>query len=297
MKSKSWLGVICMLITTVIWGSAFVAQYLGAESLPPIAFTAARSFIGALAVLPVALLSLRREKKAGVVTAPRTLLTGGIACGAALALASSLQQAGVAQSGAGKAGFLTVLYIVIVPILGLFLRQRAGWEIWVGVAVALVGTYFLSVDAAFGIEAGDGLLLLCALVYAVQILLVDRYVARVNAVMLSVIQLTAAGLFSALFSLLFEQATFGQWLACLGPLLYVGVLSSGVAYTLQMVGQRFLPPASATLLMSLESVFAALSGWLILHERLSGREWLGCALVFAAVVAVQLVGKKKESQS
>ena len=174
MKSKSWLGVICMLITTVIWGSAFVAQYLGAESLPPIAFTAARSFIGALAVLPVALLSLRREKKAGVVTAPRTLLTGGIACGAALALASSLQQAGVAQSGAGKAGFLTVLYIVIVPILGLFLRQRAGWEIWVGVAVALVGTYFLSVDAAFGIEAGDGLLLLCALVYAVQILKVAQ---------------------------------------------------------------------------------------------------------------------------
>ncbi len=296
MKSKSWIGILCLLITTIIWGSAFVAQYMGSESLPPIAFTAARSFIGALAVLPVALFSVRKEKKAGVVRNNKALLLGGVACGAALALASGLQQAGVGQAGAGKAGFLTVLYVVIVPILGLFLKQRVGWPVWVSVAVALFGTYLLSVSEAFTIEAGDALVLGCALVYSVQILLVDHFVGRVNAVMLSVIQLTTAGLFSVIFSLIFEQATFAQWVACLGPLLYVGVLSSGVAYTLQMVGQRFLPPALATLLMSLESVFAALSGWLILGERLMPRELIGCVLVFAAVIFAQFgdkIGKRR----
>ncbi len=284
---KQWIGIACLLVTTMIWGSAFVAQYMGSESLPPIAFTAARSFIGALAVLPVALISVRKEKRAGVVRNNKALLVGGIACGAALALASGLQQAGVGLTGAGKAGFLTVLYVVIVPILGLFLKQRVGWPVWVSVAVALFGTYLLSVTEAFTVEPGDVLLLGCALVYSVQILLVDHFVGRVNAVMLSVIQLTTAGLFSVIFSLIFEQATFAQWLACLGPLLYVGVLSSGVAYTLQMVGQRFLPPALATLLMSLESVFAALSGWLILGERLMPRELIGCGLVFAAVIFAQ----------
>ncbi len=291
---KQWFGVLCLLVTTIIWGSAFVAQYMGSESLPPIAFTAARSFIGALAVLPVALFSVRKEKKAGVVRNNKALLMGGIACGAALALASGLQQAGVGQAGAGKAGFLTVLYVVIVPILGLFLKKRVGWPVWISVAVALFGTYLLSVSEAFTIEAGDALLLGCALVYSVQILLVDHFVGRVNAVMLSVIQLTTAGVLSVIFSLIFEQATFAQWAACIGPLLYVGVLSSGVAYTMQMVGQRFLPPALATLLMSLESVFAALSGWLILGERLMPRELVGCVLVFAAVIFAQLVGGKNE---
>ncbi len=293
---KQWIGIVCLLITTIIWGSAFVAQYMGSESLPPIAFTAARSLIGAMAVLPVALLSARKEKKAGVTRNNRLLLLGGVACGAALALASGLQQAGVGQSGAGKAGFLTVLYVVIVPILGLFLKQRVGWTVWVSVAVALLGTYLLSVSQAFTIEAGDALVLGCALVYSVQILLVDHFVGKVNAVMLSVVQLTTAGLFSVLFSLIFEQATMAQWVACIGPLLYVGVLSSGVAYTLQMVGQRFLPPALATLLMSLESVFAALSGWLILGERLTARELIGCTLVFAAVIFAQFGDKIRKKR-
>lgn len=284
---KQWIGVLCLLVTTLIWGSAFVAQYMGSESLPPIAFTAARSFIGALAVLPVALLSVRAEKKAGVARNNKVLIAGGLACGAALALASALQQAGVGLTGAGKAGFLTVLYVVIVPVLGLFLRQRVAWPVWLSVGVAMVGTYLLSVSEAFTIEAGDALLLGCALVYSVQILLVDHFVGRANAVMLSVLQLAAAGVFSAVFSLILEQATLEQWLACIGPLLYVGVMSSGVAYTLQMVGQRFLPPTLATLLMSLESVFAALSGWLILGESLSGREMIGCGLVFAAVLFAQ----------
>lgn len=287
MKRKSWIGVVCLLVTTIIWGSAFVAQYMGAEILPPIAFTAARSFIGALAVLPVALVMRRRERKQGAALAWKPLLLGGTACGAALALASALQQAGVAQAGAGKAGFLTVLYVVMVPVFGLLLGKRVAWPIWPCVAVAMAGTYLLSVTGSFRFEAGDLLLLGCAAVYAVQILLVDRFVGQVSAVMLSVVQLTAAGLFSVIFSLIFEQATMAQWVACIGPLLYVGVMSSGVAYTLQMVGQRFLPPTLATLLMSLESVFAVLSGWLILGERLTGTELLGCVLVFAAVTVAQ----------
>lgn len=291
---KQWIGIICLLVTTLIWGSAFVAQYLGSESLPPIAFTAARSLIGALAVLPVALISTRKERRAGVVRNKKTLFLGGIACGAALALASGLQQAGVALTGAGKAGFLTVLYVVIVPILGLFLKQRVAWPVWISVGVAMIGTYLLSVSEGFTVEAGDILLLLCALAYSVQILLVDRFVDRANAVMLSVIQLASAGVFSVIFSLIFEQATFAQWVACIGPLLYVGVMSSGVAYTLQMVGQRFLQPTLATLLMSLESVFAALSGWLLLNESLSPKELIGCALVFGAVIFAQLCGGKHE---
>jgi drug/metabolite transporter (DMT)-like permease len=294
---KSWFGVLCLLITTIIWGSAFVAQYMGSESLPPIAFTAARSFIGAMAVLPVALWSVRREKKAGVIRNPKALLLGGVACGTALALASTLQQAGVASTGAGKAGFLTVLYVVIVPIFGLFLKQRVGWPVWLSVGVALVGTYLLSINEAFTIEKGDLLILGCAVVYSVQILLVDHFVERANAVMLSVIQLATAGLITVVASLLFEQATFAQWVACIGPLLYVGVMSSGVAYTLQMVGQRFLQPTLATLLMSLESVFALLAGWVILGERLSGPEWIGCGLVLAAVTVAQFADKLvKEKQ-
>ncbi len=291
MKSKSWIGVVCLLITVVIWGSAFVAQYMGAESLPPMAFTAGRSFIGALAVLPVALVAVHKEKKAGVVRRPKMLLLGGAACGVALAVASGLQQAGVAQTGAGKAGFLTVLYVVMVPIFGLLLGKRVPWPIWPCVAVAMAGTYLLSITESFTFEAGDLLVLGCALVYAVQILLVDHFVGHACAVMLSVVQLSVAGVVSAAGSLLFESAAPEQWLAALGPLLFVGVMSSGVAYTLQMVGQRFLPPTLATLLMSLESVFALLSGWVILGERLSVQEWIGCGLVLIAVTVAQFADR------
>lgn len=287
MKNRSWIGVVCLLITVVIWGSAFVAQYMGAESLPPMAFTAGRSFIGALAVLPVALVAVHKEKKAGVVRRPKMLLLGGAACGVALAVASALQQAGVAQTGAGKAGFLTVLYVVMVPIFGLLLGKRVPWPVWPCVAVAMAGTYLLSITESFTFEAGDLLVLGCALVYAVQILLVDHFVGHACAVMLSVVQLSVAGVVSAAGSLLFESTAPEQWLAALGPLLFVGVMSSGVAYTLQMVGQRFLPPTLATLLMSLESVFALLSGWVILGERLSVQEWIGCGLVLIAVTVAQ----------
>lgn len=297
MKNKSWIGVLCLLVTVVIWGSAFVAQYMGAESLPPLAFTAGRSFIGALAVLPVALVAVHKEKKAGIVRRPKMLLLGGAACGVALALASGLQQAGVAQTGAGKAGFLTVLYVVMVPVFGLVIGKRVAWPVWPCVAVAMAGSYLLSITESFRFERGDLLVLGCAVVYAVQILLVDHFVGHSCAVMLSVVQLGTAGVVSAVGSLLFENTAPEQWVAALGPLLFVGVMSSGVAYTLQMVGQRFLQPTLATLLMSLESVFALLAGWVILGERLSVREWIGCALVMAAVTVAQMADKLvKEKQ-
>ena len=295
MKNRSWIGVVCLLITVVIWGSAFVAQYRGAESLPPMAFTAGRSFIGALAVLPVALLSLHKEKKAGMVRQPKMLLLGGAACGVALAVASGLQQAGVNQTGPGKAGFLTVLYVVMVPVFGLVIGKRVAWPIWPCVAVALGGTYLLSMTESFTFGRGDLLVLGCAVVYAVQILLVDHFVGHTCAVMLSVVQLATAGVISAVGSLLFESTAPEQWVAALGPLLFVGVLSSGVAYTLQMVGQRFLQPTLATLLMSLESVFALLTGWIFVGERLRVQEWIGCALVLAAVTVAQFadrIGKR-----
>ncbi len=290
---KRWFGVCAILIATVIWGSAFVAQYIGSESLPPLAFTSARSFIGALAVLPLALFSVGKEKRVGAVRNKIQLWIGGIVCGGALCAASALQQAGIAQAGASKAGFITVLYVVLVPLIGIFVGRKASLPLWLCAVGALFGSYLLSITEGFVLQTGDLLLLGCALMYAVQILLVDRFVARANALMLSCLQLFFAGVFSLIASLVVERATFAMLLDGLLPLLYVGVLSSGIAYTLQMVGQKFLPPALATLLMSLESVFALLSGWLILDERLSLRQLIGCGIVLLSVITAQLTEKKR----
>ncbi len=310
MSRAKGLGAGLLVLTALIWGTAFVAQSMGMDHVGPCAFNAARNFIGCAALLPVIFVSGRRRtgalEKSGA-KAPSAasfawrnpvLLTGGVLCGLFLGVASLLQQAGLQSTGAGKAGFLTSLYIVLVPVLGIFLGRRAGGKVWLAVALALAGAYFLSVagnEGAWGMGLGDALVLASAVFFSFHILVIDRFSPRVDCVKLSCIQFFVAGLLSAVLAIALESGSF-YWqdlLASWGPLLYTGVLSSGVAYTLQIVGQKRVEPTVASLIMSLESVFAAVSGWLVLGQPLSGLELLGCGLVFAGVVLAQIGGQRE----
>lgn len=271
-----------------------MAQSVGMDYLGPCTFNAARSFIGSAALLPVALVSARKgkipaERREGAFWARnRDLLIGGAACGVLLGVASLLQQTGIKTVSPGKAGFLTALYIVLVPILGLFLGKRPGWKIWVAAAAAMTGIWFLSVRGDFTVAPGDLSVIASAFFFAIHILVVDRFSPRVNGVALSCIQFFIAGILSLLMALLWETPRWSDLLAAWGPLLYTGVLSSGVAYTLQILGQKTVKPTVASLLLSLESVFAALAGWAVLGEPLLPKELFGCCLVFGAVILAQL---------
>ena len=268
----------------------------------PCAFNAARSFVGCIALLPVIVVGNRLRGRKGLFEKNSALLRGGIACGVLLAAANLLQQASLQYISAGKAGFLTALYIVIVPIMGIFLGRRAGGKVWTAVALALVGAYLLSVtsgDEGFSMGLGEVLVLMCSVVFSGHILVIDHFSPKVDGVQLSFVQFFTAGCISTVAALLLEGSTFtwGGLFAAWGPLLYVGILSSGVAYTLQIVGQAGLNPAVASLIMSLESVFAAISGWLILSQPLSTRELIGCGLVFAGVVLAQLPGRARAGKA
>ena len=291
-----------LMLAAFIWGSAFVAQSAGMDYVGPCTFNAVRNYIGALVLLPViALLSRRGEAKpmmsaAGesLIRRNRVLLIGGVLCGLALSAGSLLQQAGLQYTEAGKAGFLTALYIVMVPVLGIFLKRIPGYTVWLGVGLALIGSYCLSVSEGFSIGIGDLLVLTSALFFSLHILVIDRFAPQVDGVKLSCIQFFVTGLVSTIFALIFETTSISAVLSAWLPILYTGVLSSGVAYTLQIIGQKGMNPTVASLILSLESVFAAISGWLVLRERLNGKEILGCVLVFSAVVLAQLPSKSNK---
>jgi len=283
-------GSLMLLLAAVIWGSAFVAQSLGMEHIGPFTFQAVRSLLGAVALAPVILLSGRISKRKGDIPSPeqrRLLRRGGLLCGLALFVAVNLQQFGLRDTTAGKAGFLTALYILIVPAYGLFLGHRPRPALWVSVLVAAAGLYLLSVTEQFTVRTGDLLLILCAFAFAAQIMLVDHYGVRVNGVKLCAAQFLVCGALSGVAMLLFERPAIGPVLAAAGPLLYAGVLSSGVAYTLQILAQRTTPPAVASLMMSLEAVFAVLAGMLVLGEQPTPREYAGSGLMFAAILIAQ----------
>lgn len=282
---------LLLLLTALIWGSAFVAQSVGMDYIGPFTFNCVRSVLGGIVLMPVIWIMGRQKKndhndKSD--TDYKTLLTGGICCGIALAAASSLQQIGLVYTSAGKAGFITALYIVIVPVMGLFLGKKTGVRTWIGVALAAVGLYFLCITDGFTISTGDLIVLLCAVVFSIHILLIDHFSPKVDGVRLSCIQFFVSGILCAVPMLIVEQPQIGEILAAWKPLLYAGVLSSGAAYTLQIIAQKNTDPTVASLLLSLESVFSVIAGWIILGERLSGREMFGCVLVFAAVVLAQL---------
>ena len=289
---KQFRGALLLTLTALIWGTAFVAQSLGMDYLGPFTFNGVRNFVAAVGLLPVIAFLRRRQGKAEARGAAgnsrKTLWVGGVLCVLALGVASSLQQIGIQFTTVGKAGFLTALYIVIVPLLGLLLKKRVALPVWVSVVIAAAGTYLLSIQEDFTIAAGDLFVILCAVCVSVHILLVDRFSPSVNGVELSCIQFLVAGVFSTIVAFLVETPNVQDILRSWGPILYTGLISSGVGYTLQILGQKDTPPAVASLIMSLESVFAALSGWLLLGQGMTGREAVGCALVFAAVVLAQI---------
>ncbi len=302
MKHRSTNNFL-LALTAFIWGSAFVAQSVGMDYLGPFTFNSIRCLMGGIVLIPVILLFNRRDGKmtggqAGGNAAARseekkTLILGGICCGLALAVGSSLQQIGLVYTTAGKAGFITALYIVIVPLMGIFLRKRIGIKVWIGVALAVVGMYFLCITEGFSIAKGDFFVLLCAIAFSVHILVIDYFAPKVDGVALSCIQFFVCGIVCAVPMLVSEHPQISQILAAWMPLVYAGVLSCGVAYTLQVVAQKNTDPAVASLILSLESVFSVLAGWVILGERLSARELFGCVLVFAAVILAQLPEKRK----
>ena len=283
------------VLAAFIWGTAFVAQSVGADYVEPFTFNAARSGIAFLFLLVLcAVLRKRRERDfAGEAKAApgsrRDLAVGGICCGTALTVASFLQQKGLETTTSGKAGFITALYIVIVPLLGVFIKKKIPKITWLCVGIAVVGFYLLCVKEGFSVSAGDLLVLCCAFFFSIHIMVIDYFNGKqVDGVRMSCIQFLVAGLISLVLMLVFEQPSLENLWAAKGSILYAGVLSCGVAYTLQILGQRDTEPTTATLILSLESVFAALSGWALLHETLSFKELAGCALVFAAVILAQI---------
>lgn len=288
-----------LLVTSVIWGGGFLAQQLGMDHVGPFAFTVSRNLLGFLALLPVIAWRRRRAaaRPAGAEAADcggaATLVAGSLACGTALFAATMCQQIGLQWTTAGLSGFLTAVYVLLVPVLGCFVGRPPLRTTWVGVAVALAGLFFISVgpDASMALGRGEAWTLLCALIFAVQILCVDRWAPKVDPVVLSAGEFATGFLEGLPFLLLpSESARLGaaSLRAALPAIAFAGFLSSGVAYTLQIAAQRITRPAIASLLMSLEAVFAALFGWLFLHQALTPRQICGCALVFAAVAFVQI---------
>lgn len=283
---RRWLGNLLLTLTAAIWGTAFVFQRVGMEDLGPLTFTSARMLLGAAAVGLVCL--LRRRGKSAPQTR-RVNLTGGVCCGLFLCVASLLQQYGIQTTTAGKAGFLTAMYILLVPVFSLLLfHRKSSRVVWLFVLLGLVGMYLLSVREGFSLARGDLLISLCAVCFAGHILCCDFFSRRGDPVVISAIQFLTVGVLSAPPALLLEAPGVSAFRAAALPILYCGLMSCGVAYTLQLVAQKMTEPTVASLLMSLESVFALLAGALLLHERMSPREIAGCALLFTAIILVQL---------
>lgn len=294
--NKQFKGTLSLLCATVIWGFAFIAQSVGMELIGPFTFQAVRCFLAVLFLIPCTFLlelgKLPLSQSVRKWFCP-DLWKAGVICGSALFVAASLQQIGLVYTDAGKAGFLTAMYIVLVPVLGLFLKRIPPKSTLVSVPLAVAGLYLLSCMGVSRINIGDLCLMGCALAFAVQINCIDRFAGSVDGFRLNCIQSLVVSLISVPFLLLTETVEIANLTACAMPLLFAGVLSMGVAYSLQIIGQKSLEPTLASLIMSLESVFAALGGWWLLGERMSGPELLGCGLVFAAVILSQLPSKRR----
>lgn len=302
MKTRQIKNSLILLLTALIWGVAFVAQSVGMDYVEPFTFNCVRSIIGGLFLVPCIFLlnrinpdreaeykaMSREEKRAD----QKKLLAGGIWCGVVICIASNLQQFGISYTTVGKAGFITALYIVIVPLLGLVLKKKCPVTVWLGVILAVCGLYFLCITDGFFIQWGDFLVFLCALAFAVHIMVIDHYTQLVDGVKMSCIQFLVCGVISGICMFLFENPDISNILAAWQPVLYAGIMSCGVAYTLQIVGQKGMNPTVASLILSFESVISVLAGLLILKQTLSSREIVGCVFMFAAIILAQLPGKK-----
>ena len=294
-KNNMVRQVVFPLLAALIWGTAFVAQDMCADKIGPMTFNATRFFIAVVMLLIIIWIFGKLSKDHPQRTAEerkidrKQLMLGGLCCGMALAVASNFQQAGIgAGTDAGKAGFITALYIVLVPILGLFLKKKVSLPVWISVGLAVVALYLLCITGDFSLAPGDLLMLLCAFFFAIHILVIDHFTAAVDGMKLSCAQFLVAGVLSAIGALFFEAPDLAAILSCILPILYVGIFSCGVAYTLQILAQKDSNPTVVTILLSMESVFAVISGAIILHQRMTGREYLGCVLMLVAVLLAQI---------
>lgn len=299
MQKEKIRNSILLLLTAVIWGTAFVAQSVGMDYIGPFTFNAARFLIGGTVLIP---LIVYRSKKNPLLKNQtleekrknqKTAWIGGVCCGIALCGASLLQQMGIQHTTVGKAGFITTLYIIIVPLIELFFGKKIAKKIWLGAVMAVIGLYLLCINENFSIGKGDFLILVCAILFAIHILIIDHFSPKADGVVLSAIQFFVSGFISVIGAILVENPNLAAMLDAIVPILYAGVMSCGVAYTLQVIGQKNISPTVASMILSLESVISVLAGWIILGEALSAKEIVGCVIVFMAVVLVQLPEKKK----
>lgn len=298
--NKKYLGVGMLVLTAMIWGAAFVAQKAGG-GVGAFTFNATRSIIGAVALLPVVLFNRKGETK----VQRKNVWIGGVLCGIVLTVATMFQQIGLETESAGKGGFITALYIIIVPIMSIFLKKRPNFLVWIGVLLAAIGMYLLcfksgeikSIGDFFSFTKGEKLLLMGSLMFSVHILVIDAFSPKVNGVKMSCIQFFTAGVLCSIGMFIFEHPEISNILSYSIPILYAGVLSCGVAYTLQIVGQKYVQPVVASLLMSLESVFAVIFAWILPpHSTMTEREIIGCVVIFVAIVLAQLkLPSKKKS--
>lgn len=317
MNKGSFKNSLLLFLAAFIWGVAFVSQSKGMEYMGPFTFNGVRSLIGAIVLVPVILFRYMPKKAANgsetlqaeaidnqagaCVNNPwkqidwKTTLTGGICCGLALMIATTVQQIGIMYTTVGKAGFITALYIIFVPIFGIFIGKKVPGAVWIGAVMAAVGMYLLCIQGSFRIGLGDTLIFICAVVFTIHILVIDHFSPKTDGVMLSCIQFFICGIICTTIALIVEQPDFSQLVNGAVPILYAGVMSCGVAYTLQIVGQKGVNPTIAALILSLESVVSVLAGWFAYKigflkddQTLTGRQLLGCAIVFAAVILVQL---------
>lgn len=308
MKYSNLKGSLILITAAFIWGLAFVAQSGAAALVPPFTFNALRSFIGAGALYIFYLITNAKEKQSFFPKEKESrkgYYLAAAVCGVCLAVSINFQQFGIAAYPKGvaseaRSGFITALYVILVPIFSVFFRKKVGIAVWLGVLVAIVGVYMLCFsEGVSGIYLGDILVLLCAFSFTFHIMAVDKYVGVTGGVKLSIMQFLICGIISSVLALIFDLGTIEveNIISAAPQILYLGIMSSGVAYTLQIVGQKYAEPAIASLSMSLESVFAALGGWIISGNSLSGRELFGCSLVFVAIIIAQLPQFSKKTVS
>lgn len=293
MRKTQIKNSLLLLVTAIIWGSAFVAQSVGMEHVEPFTFTCVRSIIGGIVLIPC-IFFLGKWKKG---FATKVEWIGGIFCGIALCAASNFQQVGMKYTTVGKAGFITALYVVIVPLLGLLMKKRVSFLIWICVGLSVIGLYLLCMPSgAFGLSFGDLLVLICAFLFSLHILVIDYFSPKGDGVVISCIQFFVCGVLSGVVMLFAESPSVGNIMNAKWAILYAGVLSSGIAYTLQVVAQKNVNPTVASLILCLESVVAVLAGWIVLNQDLSTREIWGCILMFVAIVLAQMPIPNREKE-
>lgn len=293
MEKKQMGKPLLLILAAFIWGIAFVAQSVGMDYVGPFTFNAVRSILGGLILIPCMFILNYIEPRKQKTEEKRILILGGICCGVALFAGSTLQQLGIMETSVGKAGFLTSLYIIGVPLAGILLRKKVGLMVWAAVFLASIGFYLLCIKEGFSIGRGDFLVLLGALAFTLHILIIDYFSPKAHGVKLACIQFFVSGLLSMIFMFLLEKPSFKMILAAWQPIAYAGIMSCGVGYTLQIIGQKGVNPSVASLLLSLESVFSVLAGWILLGQTLSLREMIGCVFVFAAVLLAQFPNPQK----